>query len=207
MRSLRGLSPAKKAFVSHVLAHCKEHGVHVRFEDKTNVGGMKQSCVGYFNHVDKKLIVAKRDSKWVQTLAHEYGHFLQWVDDEIWYEPAIDAGWIVFDDWITHKREAKPARIEAITRHIQECELDAERRAVKLFDEWDLQISDYIVKSNVYVMAYEAARRLRKWHNKEHPTLIEDLVDLMPRNRFVRRDRLHCLPKGFVEIYEHRCCF
>lgn len=210
----RRADPRENALIQHIVSHCREEGVIVQFYSTRNYVGTKRSgTVGSFDGVNKVLRVTCRVRNWLWIFIHEYCHFLQLLDGTPWYGTQAENHWHRFDRWVDDTDPGKDRldrdKVEESTRVIQACEMDAERRTIDLIKKWDLSKIDldvYRRKANVYILSYEAARMCRTWHTKKHPCRTQELLKLVPSHRFVRRDRLHCLPEGFLDAYWHVCC-
>lgn len=86
--------PVKK-FVRLLKIHCLEHNVDIKFRRGKRINEQGR-CYGYFSAPYRKpkkgkkqggyqrgeIIIAKGsdEQEWVHTLAHEYSHFLQWLN-------------------------------------------------------------------------------------------------------------------------------
>lgn len=86
--------PIKK-FVKILKTHCFEHNIDIKFRRGKRVNEQGR-CYGYFSAPYRKprkgkkqgwyqrgeIVIAKgsNEQEWVHTLAHEYSHFLQWLN-------------------------------------------------------------------------------------------------------------------------------
>ena len=71
----------EKKLIDYVRSECKEHGIRFVLSNHQAVNtGERCRASGYFD--ETSLVVAKKSSKWVQTLAHEYCHMCQWLEGE-----------------------------------------------------------------------------------------------------------------------------
>ncbi len=150
--------------------------------------------------------MAHRSQRWFEVLLHEYCHLRQKLDGS-WLEGPADA-WAphTFDSWMAGKSNPTPDRLLEVTRSIQLCELDCERRAVGYIKRWKLpwDVEDYVRRSNVYVLTYECSRLTRKWDRRRIPSRVPELHKLVP-GKFVRKDRLGHLPDGFLTTWIKLC--
>lgn len=119
---------------------------------------------GEFDDKRRRLVVCVNDGNWLTTLAHELGHLEQWASGSALFK-SDDKSDEDFDAWLHGKRIMSTRTLQRITRKIQRCELDAERRAVRYIRQFDLRddVPSYIRAANFYVWQYEAARRLGRW--------------------------------------------
>lgn len=161
-------------FITEVRGKTKQHGFKVRFVDDEYVYGEKDDdtphvskLTGYFDYDEgvNEIVVAigRPLDNWVSTLAHEYAHFLQWLDrPDLYADEDVDDR---FDDWLMLKREYKSDKeLWADLKVIRESELDAEMRTVALLRKHQLikDIDDYIKMANAYILSYNIMAMLRK---------------------------------------------
>ena len=137
----------KKArkFVQHIREHLEEYGgkLIVGTGKEVNTGeGIRAS--GLFNDNPVVIRVAKNCKDFIGVLAHEYAHFLQWLDCPKNIQSADDNAGIVFFEWLSGKDYESRDVQRAMTR-IMAMERDAERRAVSIIKHFDLNvdIEDY----------------------------------------------------------------
>ena len=80
----------EKEFVEYVKSECKKYGVKCDLR-KTGYlilsGNIK--CSGYFDPAVPTLVCATKQDKWIEILAHEFGHFTQWVDQTTLWKKAM----------------------------------------------------------------------------------------------------------------------
>lgn len=119
---------------------------------------------GEFDDKKRRLVVCVNDQHWLTTLAHELGHLEQWASGSELFR-SDDTSDEDFDAWLRGDRLMSARSLRGITRKIQRCELDAERRAVRYIRKFDLcaDVPGYIRAANFHVWQYEAARRLGRW--------------------------------------------
>lgn len=139
--------------------------------------------------------------KWSQTFAHEYCHFLQWLDKgEVWK----DFRKIKNEDLdkIFHNKPIKEETLDNVLRWSKNIELDCEKRTVKLLKKYkvDVDIKRYIQKANVYIHFYNYAKRYRQWYPaNKNPFLIESLIVSAPDNFNGNYDEM---PPEMLKEYE-----
>ena len=147
-------------FLELVQQDCLRHGVEIVFHPKSEIKLSKKIAVsGYWSDDDKKLNVAIYCDEWLTVLAHEYGHFCQWKENKF-LDKATSNAYVHFDEWIEGKIELPKNKLEKTCELIQKCELDCEKRALKLIKQYKLYKDEklYIQKANSYVLGYEAAK-------------------------------------------------
>lgn len=168
-------------FIKHIENDCKKNGftlelINLRYLDT----GDNAPCSGYFSEEDKKICVAVKTNDFVGTLAHEYSHLRQYIEDEQLYNYYGLSYNKVFE-WLDGKR------IQNIHLHLENClslELDCEQRTVKLIKKFDLDIDikDYIQRANAYMYFWKYLKYSRKWCNPYNtPSNNENIVRMMPK--------------------------
>lgn len=156
------------------------------------------ACTGYYD--GDVLAVASSKDDWWQTLLHEYCHMKQEMDGKFSDpQPFLD-----FDDWLNKKIELSEDDLKKSVRLIQKCELDCEKRVIKLVKKHKI-IFDYklyIKKANACLWLYEVARRNRSWCNKKSPAQIEEIFNLCP-DKFITS--LDNIPAKFEKLFIKYC--
>lgn len=141
-----------------IVQYIKEDGcrVYVYNKKQTIYGGNR----GTFDCNERGPIICmagKIDSRRrMETLLHEYGHFLQWKDGFIQYLDGICEVYTLEDKWLSRKVELSPKEIEIARRIMLTIEYDAERRALKaaeFFDADDFHVDWYVRGANSYMAA------------------------------------------------------
>lgn len=189
---------AEQRFVEHALTELQESGVRVVILPPRNYGGDYRSG---------RLRVGIRHDAWFLVFLHEYCHFLQDRDKTPWFaDPAVIRSWNIFFEWL----DGAPANAREVlraTRCIQSCELDCERRVIRLIKRHKFTSicpSYYASAANIYIWQYEAARLFRAWNKPERPpNNIARLHKLCP-DKLIRVSQLHKVPDGYLDIYK-RC--
>lgn len=176
-------------FIKYVKEQCEIHGVKCDLQQHKYLdlsGDIK--CGGYFDGENKELAAAMKHKDAMSLLVHEYGHMTQWLENiDIWKRCMDDDSHNIVDEWLSGKY------FEDINYHIDNCkylELDNEKRAVKLIKKFDLEIDvdDYIRKSNAYIQFYNYLKLSRKWS--------------MPKNSPYMNERIKAnCPKTFSMDY------
>jgi len=77
------MDPNEKKFLDFVRISLKESGIRLvlRNSDYVITDGFR--CEGYFT--DDCVCVAKKNPRWIEVLAHEYSHFIQWQTGSVLY--------------------------------------------------------------------------------------------------------------------------
>ena len=155
-------NPKIKEFVDHVKRECRAAGIKVELR---RVSYLKLShgirCSGYFDEINKKLVVAVENSLALGVLAHEFGHFTQWKEAiPIWEQAGVALDYV--DNWLAGKE------VRGIKKWIdlaRDLELDNERRTVNIIKQFNLPISIdlYTKRANAYILFYNWLLITRKW--------------------------------------------
>lgn len=187
---------------------CRENGITVNFRPVRYM--LPDKFSGYFDWENKTIDVAQRSKSWFQIFVHEYCHLEQALDG-LWLANVEARAWSDWDDWINGEKAFTDDYVKKITKTIQECELDCERRVVKYVKKLgfsSINLESYQRSSNVYVLSYEAARQTGIWVStgrtrsgqKRKAPFPRDTIamGLVPGN-FIRR--VDKLPPGFLDRY------
>lgn len=151
-----------EGFLEHVIEQCKLKNVELDLR-KSKYLELSDNikCGGYFDSDIPKLACAMDHEESKTLLIHEYCHMTQWLDEmPLWNESAESIELV--DKWLGGED------VENIGKHVRiskDLELDNEKRAVQIMKDWDLEIDieDYIRKSNAYVLFYLYLEKSRKW--------------------------------------------
>lgn len=178
---------------------CSDHGVDVSF-------ATRDDCFGYFDPQKRRLEVPVADG-WLETLAHEYSHFCQEKEGlfpEVW---PTDGPVEFLDAWGNGGR-GTPRQVLRATRQVQRCELDAERRAVKLIRQYGLthDLDGYLRRAWCNVMGYEFQRRTRKWwvEGKPYPWQVPEIRERIPA-RLPRLNEIATLSTDLETLFRVHC--
>jgi hypothetical protein len=174
-----------KEFISEAIFDMTKRGVSVKLINKNYV----DECSGYFDYENKVFVCAtkKRLDKWFIVFVHEYAHFLQYKDK---FMEDCDDAYNLFDSWLHGGKDFSPMEVREAAKVIQTVELDADKRAVEIMRErrLNVDIEDYIQKSNVYAYYYTIAPYMRKWID----------VRIYDNQEVIKR-----VPKEFLKNYYH----
>lgn len=175
------------AFLDLVRQSCKDAGVRFYLEPREL---LRERDFGVFDNVKRTLRVAGAGPDWWATLAHEFAHLCQWVEaDPTWKHEDAEGD---FDAWFAGKKKIEPRELVRITRAIQRCELDAERRSIRFIRDYRLgDVGHAIKRANFHVWQYEIARRTEKWVEAK-----PELEAAMP-DELMRANEIGKPPVGF----------
>ncbi len=80
-----------KEFIKYVKDECKKYGIKcdLRRTKYVRLPG-KLKCSGYFDDQDMELVCSMNRPASLEILAHEFGHFTQWIDQtDLWKKADI----------------------------------------------------------------------------------------------------------------------
>lgn len=144
----------------------KEPKVYVDF-DKTYTKGFWDDASDPKNPTLSCSVYGPEED-WISIFAHEYCHFLQWIDKpKVWYAYSrLNSD--VLSDCINNK-PIKHSKLEYYLNTTRDIELDCEKRTVKLLSEYKLplDLKKYIKGANIYIFYHNYLKISRKWHGKE----------------------------------------
>lgn len=123
-------------FVLYVMSKCKKFNVNFLISPDSIVIRGGEPCDGFFEAPEKGesgflvVCIGKDLSEVLHTLAHEFSHLMQWYEDDPLY--------IAWD-----KRDSEENSLKL--------EIDAERRALLLLNEWDIFDEKAQERSDKYI--------------------------------------------------------
>ncbi|MBA3761757.1 MAG: hypothetical protein H0X04_00240 [Chthoniobacterales bacterium] len=160
-------------------------------------------CGGYFDDRKKQLVVAYKSAAWLETLAHEYCHMVQWKNGhEFWRNTGRRDD--IFFDWIAGRKNPGVAETNRASTQQLEVELDCEKATVRTILAWKLKIDIpvYIRSANCYVLWYTFLKYYGVWYD-ESPEDCAAIHKLMPKT-FQRREWYDSIPREYLRlIWEH----
>ena len=186
------------------------HNVRLEFSKKQRIKLLNDNslCHGYWDDTDPKKPILACSIKgpveeWGPIFAHEFGHFQQWRDrTDIWKNnnkiTAYDQYAIINNFPISEKK-----LIKAINCFIN-IELDAEKRAVKLFKKYNIpiDIEQYIKGANLYIFFQRYLYWYRKWCQSQPPYKIPELLSLVKPAFYRNYENIsNDLFEGFKKYY------
>ena len=173
-------------FVRHVKDHLAQYGMRLVIGRGRllNCGGYR--CEGFFNDQEKMIKIARHSANFLETLVHEYSHFLQYINNSKIYQKS-DKAILMVDDWFAGKDfpEDKLRRSFFIIRAM---ERDCEKRAVKLIKKFNLQIDEklYTKRAHCYIYSHFLMEKTRKFYaHKKSPYRSSVVLKIMPTSMAV----------------------
>ena len=129
---------------------------------------------GYFDE-DLKVLHCGQGSneiEFLSTLVHEFAHVLQWIENDKTYKECDHYKHGSVQNavcmWLKNEINIKKNQLEAYTKKTIACELNAERRAVKLIKRFDLPIDlkRYSEHAAATLFTYWMTAKTKKWDFK-----------------------------------------
>jgi len=175
-------SSAAKSFMEHAAKKAKKNGISLKFTKyKTLFDEDGMSISGYFSDADKIIVCASGNSffYWFSTFIHEFCHFEQWLSGKHanWFKREQD----ILEKWLNGKNYSNSYILKCI-RTIQECELDCEKRTLKIIDDFDLPINKkrYVKIANMSLIFYNYVFLRRTWGKPRSSLYSSDFIQQMP---------------------------
>jgi hypothetical protein len=173
-------------FVSFVKKHLAQYGMKLVIGrgKLVNVGGYR--CEGYFDESKKIIKIAANCTNFLETLVHEYCHFLQCINNSKIYKKSDLAGYII-DTWF-RGQEYSPEKIKRAFFLVRAMERDCEKRAVKVIKKFNLKIDSklYAKKAHCYIYSHFMMEKTRKFYSyKKSPYRSPVVLKIMPSNMAV----------------------
>jgi len=177
-------------FVSHVKHHLAQYGMRLVIGrgKLLNCGGYR--CEGYFNEGEKIIKIAKQATNFLETLVHEYCHFLQYINNSKIYLKS-DKAILMVDAWFAGK-EFNQEKLEKAFFIIRAMERDCEKRAIKIIKKFNLQIDTkmYAKRANCYIYSHFLMEKTRKFYAyKKSPYRSPIVLKIMPSSMAVLSHR------------------
>ena len=191
------------------LIELQNHGVKTKFvkDSKLLIASDGSLCQGYWEDSDARspiLICSLTGSikEWGQIFVHEFAHFQQWKEkSDIWKKARK---YTINDQHsVINNKPISKKRILNYLANSMLLELDAEKRAVKLFKKYNVPIDlkAYIKGANLYVFFQLYLYHYRDWSNT-FPSDIPELMKLVKPTFYRSYNKIpKALFKGFQKYY------
>ena len=177
-------------FVRFVRQHLAQYGMKLIIGRGKFVNSGNSRCEGYFHECEKVIRIAGTNQYFLQTLVHEYGHFLQYINQVEVYKKSDKAG-IIVENWFNGKDYDKKTLKRAFLL-VRAMERDCEKRALKIIDEFNLKIDKklYAKRANCYIYTHFLMEKTRKYGTyKKSPYFSKYVLKIMPSNMAVLSHR------------------
>jgi len=177
------MKPNTRKFVAHVRRHLADYGFTLHLGKGRRVNSKEGwRAEGFFDAGAKCIKVGKGGNQWLETLVHEYAHFLQWLDSSDSLVKREDAAARIVQDYLHDGKHDLTPNVVRAFRQVMLFERDAEMRAVRCINNHnlDMNIENYIRRANMYIYTHYVNMLTRKWNYKKSPFLSRKLINEMP---------------------------
>ncbi len=169
-------SKATQSFLKHVREICRQYKIKFKVGNGRTVimkpFGFK--ALGYFDEYEKILHCAKGRSEeaFLSVLVHEFAHLLQWIEKDNLYtscnHPKYGSVQNAVCMWVNNELNIRDRELQSYTEKMIDCELNAERRALKLIKQFELpvNIERYSKVASATLFSYWMTKKQRKWDFK-----------------------------------------
>ena len=178
-------------FFNYVVEELKKDNIKLRFYKSYKSLDSRFDIKGYF---DEETVAVLKDRRWLETLVHEFSHYIQWKKQTKTYQAYSKTKtdpMNLTEKYILSKRIKLNKRIKTAFRIIKENEYECDKIAVGLIKKFKLpiEVEDYIQRSNHQIIYYHC---LEKYKNTN------------PKSRFDTPEFIKSLPKKFNSTYINR---
>ena len=177
------MKPNTRKFVAHVRRHLAEYGFTLHLGNGRRVNSNEGwRAEGYFDAGEKCIKVGKGGIQWLETLVHEYAHFLQWLDSSNSLVNTEDRAARLVQDYLHAGKGNLTSAVMSAFRRVMLFERDAEMRAVRCITihNLDINIENYIRRANMYIYTHYINMTLRKYNFKKSPFHSPKVISEMP---------------------------
>lgn len=197
-----------QAFIDYVHSSLRKYKINLILSLETATIG-KNQISGYFDDGSKELLVCINEPNWIETLVHEFCHFLQFKEqDPIYTSLDQDGSNYISElwDWLDGKLEfISTKRKNEAFRKIIAMELDCERRSVEMIKRFKLPVNleDYEYVAFVYIHFYNFCKKYRTWFSDGVSVAdIVEISDLENKYKISLDGDFRKLPPEFEEIFK-----
>lgn len=194
-------------FVEFVRKTVGEYGITLTLRDANWVVADGFGCHGWFSYDDKtgvyEIRVATKNPHWVEVLAHEYSHFLQWRKGTRLYRmcfgPTNNYADVV-EDWL-HGKEYDRRRVKRAFHTYRSMERECEMIATKVMQRHGIEYDAerYAQEANCCLYMYHFMEQRRIKDFKKNP-LDWRILRKMPSS--FRTQSHKTLPKEISDLLE-----
>ena len=177
------LSKKHRQFIKFVKNHVSKNGIKLIIGRGKKVNANGFLCDGYFDEYEKVIKVARHDPDFLQTLLHEYCHFLQWIRKTKIFKHS-DKYCMIVERWLQGKQYPKN-KVRRAFYWVRRMERECEQIAATLIKKYDLPIdkSKYIKNANCYIYAHYFMETERKYCAfRRSPFQSKGVQKVMPSN-------------------------
>jgi len=170
-------------FIKFVKSHLSEWGVAIVWGRGNSVQCNGCTAAGFFSDEELVMKIATKNEFWLDTLIHEYAHFLQWIEGNTLFKKSARAIENV-EDWF-NREEVGARRLSRSFSIIRAMERDCEMKACKIAKKFKLPIDPrgYARRANLYIYTHWIMEQERRfWAYKKNPLHSKYILSLMPNN-------------------------
>jgi hypothetical protein len=184
------MNTRNRQFVSHVKQHLAQYGMRLVIGrgKLLNCGGYR--CEGYFSDKEKVIKIARHGTNFLETLVHEYCHFLQYLSNSKIYIKS-DKAILIVDAWFAGQNFDQEKLRKAFFI-IRAMERDCEKRAIRMIKKFNLEIDTklYAKRANCYIYSHFLMEKTRKFYAyKKSPYRSPLVLKVMPSSMAVLSHR------------------
>lgn len=193
-------------FLDEVKTNLKKHKFKLVLAiENLKIG--KNSVSGYFDEINRELVISINDKDWLSVLVHEYCHYLQFMEQDKTYMNLVENDVINhlnnIWDWLDgdYEFESTKEKNKSFDKVIK-MELDCEKRTIKKILEYDLPIDlkNYEETAHIYLYYYLFAKKYKKWLSEYYSFADNKLFDDIPNKTL--KSEFKYLPKSYEERFK-----
>jgi hypothetical protein len=166
----------KKKFISLVRSSLKEEGIRLRLKKVNWLVGDGYKCLGYFT--DEEVCVALKNPRWIEVLAHEFSHFIQWKVGSPLYRKCfgpLNNYAEVVEDW-TRGKKCSSAKVKRAFETYRAMERECEKITVSLMIEhgidFDMERYAQEANCNVYMYHFMEKQKIRNFRKNPYASSV-----------------------------------
>jgi len=162
------MNKSDKAFVAFVRRSIGNFGLKLNLRNTKFVRADGFMCYGFFD--ENQICVAKKNPKWIEVLAHEYSHFIQWKRGTELYRkcfgPTNNYADVV-EEWVTSTKNIDRRKLKRAFQTYRAMERECEMLTISTMQKHDIQfdLESYAQEANCYIYMYHhmEKRRIKKF--------------------------------------------
>ena len=161
----------ENAFVKFVRDSIGEDGLSLNIKNSRWVNSNGFKCWGFFDQ--EQICVAKKNPRWIEVLAHEYSHFIQWKSGTPLYKkcfgPTNNYSDVV-EDWLSGK-DFDHRMVRRAFETYRSMERECEKITVKILQKHSIpcDIERYKQEANLSIYMYHYMEMTRIKSFKKDP--------------------------------------
>lgn len=156
-----------KKFIKFIRQTISNHGIKLTLRNVNWILDDGFRCYGWFS--DDEIRVATKNPRWIEVLAHEYSHFIQWRKGTSLYckcfGPTNNYADIV-ENWL-HGKEYDARRVKRAFNAYRAMERECEKITVKVMNKHEIEFDAerYAQEANccLYMYHFMEQRRIKRF--------------------------------------------